>query len=178
MKQSGTTFDWLENYSTIRGIVNEHLVRPRYERHVADEVRRAEEVEEDRLRAEAEEKVRLEKEAQEAEASQPKGEQSQQDEAGEQCDQNDGSQRPESKPRVKDSGAVSSSSEPGCGTFVEPSDSPVPEEPGTQDLQMQDESEQPEVEEGSEEVKEGPKPETLINTEEDFDKFVRQLAWN
>ena len=43
MKQSGTTFDWLENYSTIRGIVNEHLVRPRYERHVAELVGRAEE---------------------------------------------------------------------------------------------------------------------------------------
>ena len=43
---------------------------------------------------------------------------------------------------------------------------------------MEDESEQPEAEEGSEEVKEEPKPETLINTEEDFDKFVRHLAWN
>ena len=69
MKQSGTTFDWLENYSTIRGIVNEHLVRPRYERHVAELAGKAEEAEEERLRAEAEEKARREKEAQEAEAS-------------------------------------------------------------------------------------------------------------
>lgn len=69
MKQSGTTFDWLENYSTIRGIVNEHLVRPRYERHVAELVGKAEEAEVERLRAEAEEKARREKEAQEAEAS-------------------------------------------------------------------------------------------------------------
>ena len=43
---------------------------------------------------------------------------------------------------------------------------------------MEDESEQPEAEEGSEEVKEEPKPEAPINTEEDFDKFVRHLAWN
>ena len=41
---------------------------------------------------------------------------------------------------------------------------------------MEDESEQPEAEAGGEEVKEGLKPETLVNTEEDFDKFVHQLA--
>ena len=43
---------------------------------------------------------------------------------------------------------------------------------------MEDESEQPEVEEGSEEAKEEPKPEAPIGTDGAFDQFVRHLAWN
>ena len=46
VKQSGTTFDWLENYSTIRSVLNEHLCKPRYERHLAEqEIKRQEEEE-------------------------------------------------------------------------------------------------------------------------------------
>ena len=64
MKQSGTTFDWLENYSTIRGVLNEHLIRPRYERHLAEMERKRQEEEEERIRKEAEEeRLRAEKEA-------------------------------------------------------------------------------------------------------------------
>ena len=56
VKQSGTTFDWLENYGTIRSILNDYLVQPKYEIWVADQERMARiEEEEERLRQEAEE---------------------------------------------------------------------------------------------------------------------------
>ena len=46
MKQSGTTFDWLENYSTIRNVINEHLVKPRFERHLVEQEKKREAEEE------------------------------------------------------------------------------------------------------------------------------------
>ena len=55
VKQSGTTFDWLENYGTIRSILNEHLVQPRYETWLLEQEKLAQEQEEQRLKEEAEE---------------------------------------------------------------------------------------------------------------------------
>ena len=55
VKQTGTTFDWLENYGTIRNILNDHLVQPKYDVWLADQERIAQLEEEERLRKEAEE---------------------------------------------------------------------------------------------------------------------------